>query len=729
MSVDRPTFSESWHRVADLRPRLRAGVRVYRQQFRGETWRVMQDPAGETYHRINEAAHRFIGLLDGARTVGEAWSLAVQRHGDEAPTQGEAIRLLGQLYTSNLLHAELPGDAEAMFRRYRKRKGRELKGTLTNFLFFKIPLVDPDRFLERWTPLLGMAFMRTGLIAWGVLVALGVAALASRGRDFVERAPNALDQANLIWMYVAFVLAKLLHELGHGVSCKKFGKQEGAGGEVHQMGVILAVLMPAPYVDASSAWALRSKWRRIVIGAAGMYVELAVAAVAAMVWAATGETGVVNAIAYNVVFIAGVSTLVFNANPLMRYDGYYMLSDLVESPNLQQRSGQQIAYLVKRFAWRVRRAVSPARSDREGWLLVAYGIASTVYRLTVVAAIIWFVSQQWFVIGAIAAIAAGSFMVISPVSRLMRYLASSPELMRVRRRAAWTTVATAAAVLFFVGLVPVPDRVRINGVVTPARAAEVFIGADGFIERMAPSGTRPEDPFAVRGVVIASAENVAIDSEMRGLDAEVAQAEGRRRSAMGVDPALVAVEEERIAALRERLADAHRRKDALQVKSPFDGVWVSPEADRMAGSYVKQGTRLGEVVSTDELVIRAVAGQGVAARLFRESPRAVEIKVRGRPEVETRGTAERPRPAAVRDLPSVALGVEAGGEEVTNETPEGKTEAAEQFFEVRVTPEDDSKLFAGQRVVVRVTLPSRSILSQVTRAIGRALQERLSFDA
>jgi len=524
MSVDRPTFSESWHRVADLRPRLRAGVRVYRQQFRGETWRVMQDPAGETYHRINESAHRFVGLLDGGRTVGEAWSLAVQRHGDEAPTQGEAIRLLGQLYTSNLLHADLPGDAEVMFKRHRTRKQRELKGTLTNFLFLKMPLVDPDRFLERWTPLLGMAFTRAGLIGWCVLVGLGLAALVSKWREFMERVPGTLDQANLVWMYVAFVLAKVLHELGHGVSCKKFGKQEGAGGEVHQMGVILAVLMPAPYVDASSSWALRSKWRRIVIGAAGMYVELAVAAVAAMVWAATGEGGVVNAIAYNVVFIAGVSTLVFNANPLMRYDGYYMLSDFVESPNLQQRSAQQISYLVKRFVWRVRRAVSPARSDREGWLLVVYGVASTVYRLTVVAAIIWFVSQQWFVIGAIAAIAAGGVMVVSPVAKLLRYLASSPELSRVRRRAVWTTIGATAAVLVFVGMIPVPDRVRISGVVSPQHVAEVYIGADGFVRSVAESGTRPEDPFALRGVVIASAENEVIDAEIRGLESEIVQA-------------------------------------------------------------------------------------------------------------------------------------------------------------------------------------------------------------
>lgn len=729
MSIDRPTFSESWHRVADLRPRLRAGVRVYRQHFRGETWRVMQDPAGETYHRINGPAHRFIGLLDGARTVGEAWSLAVQRHGDEAPTQGEAIRLLGQLYTSNLLHAELPGDAEAMFRRYRKRKTRELQGTLANFLFFKVPLVDPDRFLERWTPVLGRAFSKTGLIAWGVLLAMGLAALVSNWREFVERVPGTLDRANLLWMYVAFVFAKLLHELGHGVSCKKFGKQEGSGGEVHAMGVILAVLMPAPYVDASSAWALRNKWRRIVIGAAGMYVELAVASVAALVWAATGAGGVVNAVAYNVVFIAGVSTLVFNANPLMRYDGYYMLSDLVESPNLQQRSGQQIAYLVKKYVWRVRRAVSPARSAREEWLLAVYGVASTLYRLTVVAAIIWFVGRQWFVIGAAAAIAAGGFMVISPVARLMRYLASSPELNRVRRRAVWSTVGATAAALVFVGLVPVPDRVRMSGVVAPAREADVFIGADGFVRSVAASGTRPEDPFAVRGVVIASAENAAIDAEIRGLDAEIAQAEARRRSAMGNDPALVAVEDDRIAALRERLVDAHTRKDALQVKSPFDGVWVSPDADRMVGAYVKQGTRLGAVVSADELVVRAVAGQSVAARLFRESPRAVEIKVRGRPDVHTMGVAERPRPAAVRDLPSAALGVDAGGEELTSAAGEGKTKAAEQFFEVRITPEDDARLFAGQRVVVRVTLPSRPILSQVARAIGRALQQRLSFDA
>ena len=162
MPVERPTFSESWYRVAEMRPRLRPTIQTHRQHFRGQMWHVVQDPSNNQFSRLSDPAYRFVALLDGRRTVGESWKICNEQLGDSAPTQGEVIQLLGQLYVSNLLLSEVPPDAESLFQRYRKRVQREVQGYLMNLLFIRIPLIDPDHFLNRWVGLFGKFFSPRG---------------------------------------------------------------------------------------------------------------------------------------------------------------------------------------------------------------------------------------------------------------------------------------------------------------------------------------------------------------------------------------------------------------------------------------------------------------------------------------------------------------------------------------------------------------------------------------
>ncbi|XOV75159.1 MAG: hypothetical protein ACFHWZ_17210 [Phycisphaerales bacterium] len=200
-------------------------------------------------------------------------------------------------------------------------------------------------------------------MAWLVLLITALLAVGRRAGEFVEASTQVLAPANLGWLIGSFILIKLAHELGHGFACKVLGKRErstGAAGECHELGVLLIVLLPIPYVDASSSWTLRSRWRRIIVNGAGMYFEVAIASVAALVWASTGVGSQVNTLAYNAVLLAGVTTILFNANPLLRYDGYYILSDLFEAPNLYQRSRDAIYYYVKKYAFKAREPKDPA---------------------------------------------------------------------------------------------------------------------------------------------------------------------------------------------------------------------------------------------------------------------------------------------------------------------------------------------------------------------------------
>ena len=489
MPVDRPTFSESWYRVADLRPRLRATVQMHRQHFRGLVWHVVQDPASNQFSRLNEEAYHFVALLDGRRTVAEVWRICNDHLGDRAPTQGEAIQLMGQLYTSNLLQGDMPPDAEGLLRRYHQRRTREVQGYLSNILFIRLPLLDPDRFLDRTVNFFGQVFTVWGLAAWLALVGVALFFIAGRFGELYANRENILDPQGIPMMYLAVVLTKIVHEFGHAFACKKFGRESGSGGEVHVMGVMFLIFTPLPYMDASSSWAFRRKWHRAIVGAAGMYVELAVAAVAAIVWATTHAGSPVHTLAYNIIFIGSVSTVLFNANPLLRYDGYYILSDLVEIPNLAQRGKDYVYYLVRRYVWNVRQARNPAHTAGERIWLGAYAAASMVYRIIISVAILLFVSSKLPVFGAILAAMAVVAWVVVPIGKFVHYLASSSELMRVRMRAVATTLAVPAVIVAALGLIPAPDRCYVEGVVEPIQIAVIYPETEGFLESYAPSGT------------------------------------------------------------------------------------------------------------------------------------------------------------------------------------------------------------------------------------------------
>jgi putative peptide zinc metalloprotease protein len=689
-------------------------------------WHVLQDPSNNQFFRLNEAAYQFVAMLDGRRTVAEVWQISNDRLGDAAPTQGEAIQLLGQLYTSNLLMGEVPPDAEGLFRRYKKRVTREVQGYLTNLLFIRIPLIDPDRFLERFVPLFGAVFSWWGLVLWIGLVATGIYFIADKTGALVDQASNILspEVETLLLLYASFVLVKVFHEFGHAFACKKFGKASGSGGEVHVMGVMFLVFTPLPYVDASSAWALRNKWHRVIVGMSGMLVEIGIAAVAAVIWARTGE-GTLHAICYNVMFIASVSSILFNGNPLLRYDGYYILSDLVEIPNLAQRGKQYLYYLVKKYVYGVRNPHDPSHTRGEKVWFIVYTLASTTYRVFISFAILMFVADFLPFVGVLLAAGAVTAWVLVPLGKWVHYLISSGELVRTRGRAVAATLLFVAALVGGLGLLPVPDRFTIEGVVEPEEMTIVHAGADGFLQEFLPSG-REVTPD---GEPLARARNVRLESRLNRLLAKRRELEARRGAALREEPAAVQILDEQIAAADEKIARVREELAGLTVRAPVPGVWVSPRIDRLRGAYVTRGQAIGLVATLDRLKVRAVAEQEVAGLLKEQADPEVEIRVDGRPDLELAGRVEQFLPVGRDRLPSPALGFAAGGPIATRPDDESGTRTAERVFEIHVRPEpsDAVRLLAAQRVVIRFTTPGKPLAVQGWRLLLQTLQQRFQI--
>jgi putative peptide zinc metalloprotease protein len=308
------TFSEHWHRVADRRVGLRPATQTRMQFFRGEKWFLVIDPLNNQFFRIAPAAHDFLCRLSRGATVQEVWEQCLARDPDGAPGQEEVIRLLSQLHQANLLCGDVPAEPGALLERHTKRRRRELR-SMVNLMSMRIATFDPDRFLQRALPAVRWLMSPFGAVLWLAVVGAAIKVAFDHAEELRTQSEGVLAPTNLPLLYIGLLFIKALHELGHAFACRRFG------GEVHQMGLMLLYFSPVPFVNATASWAFRSKWHRIFVSSAGMIVEFFVAALAVFVWAATGD-GALHSLAYNTIFVASVTTLLFNANPLMRYDGY-----------------------------------------------------------------------------------------------------------------------------------------------------------------------------------------------------------------------------------------------------------------------------------------------------------------------------------------------------------------------------------------------------------------------
>ncbi len=684
-------FSPSWYRVAMLKPRIRSHARILRQSFRDQVWFVLQDVAAERAHRFSPAAHHFIGLMDGQRTVQELWDATSTQLGDAAPTQEEVIRLLGQLHAADALLCDVPPDSMEVFRRHQKHERMQWKRRLWTPLALRFPLIDPDRFLVRTLPWVRPLMSWFGMLVWLAVVTAGAVLAASHWTDLTaDISDRVLNPGNLVLLWFVYPVVKTLHELGHAYVTRKWG------GEVHEIGIMLLVLSPVPYVDASAAWGFTDKYRRMAVGAAGILVELFLGSLALFVWLAV-EPGVVRTLAYNVMLISGVSTVLFNGNPLLRFDGYYVLADALEIPNLGTRSNRYLGYLFQRYAVRVADAESPANSTGERFWLLSYGIASFLYRIFISFVIILFIAGKFFAIGILLAIWAIATQVVMPVGKALAFLLSSPTLRRKRMRAVSISVAIASGVAILLFVVPFPHWTRAEGVVWVPEEAQLRAGAEGFIVKV----VAPADSEVQRGAPLVQAEEPFLATRAAMLKAQVLELEAKYDALLPTDLVQAAMIREQLVAAQSSLRRARERESELVYRSPANGRFVVPNAVDLPGRFVNKGQLIGYVVQPGEMTARVVLTQDDVAKV-RQEVRGVEVMLSGWGAHPLEAKLRRVVPGASQQLPTAALGTAGGGSIVVDPRDKNGTATLSQVFQVDLTiPGEHGSEYLGSRVFVR----------------------------
>lgn len=708
------TFSETWHRVAQARLSLLPTVAIHKQRFRGEDWYVLRDAYTQRFFRITPVAYAFVSRLRADRTVDEVWRSCLEDFPREAPGQEEVLQVLSQLHHSNLLHYRSHADGAAIFERYRSQRQREIRGQLLGFLYLRVPLWDPNDWLNRRRGLIeALVSWPAAAILLAVLLAGGVAAGLNASRLW-DQTQGLFALENLGWLYLCMAGMKLLHELGHAFVVKKFG------GDVHTMGVMFLVFVPLPYLDATTSWGFRSRHARALVGAIGIIVELFLAALGALAWAVTGP-GLANSLAFNVMMLGSVSSVVFNGNPLLRFDAYYVMSDLLDIPNLYQRASQQWFYFADRYLLGTRAARSPSRDRYEWWAMTLYAPASLVYRLLVAAAILLFVADQWFAVGVVFAATTLLMLVGMPARRLLQHLAG-PAVYRNRRRAVLATALVLAVPAALLAWLPVPDDIRAPGIVEAVQYTRVTAASAGRLAAVrVASGER-----VAAGDVLLELSSPELDWEIQGVDAQLAEARMMLSAAIGRSPADIAPLERRIEALGARAGELRERRSELVIRAGHDGVWVAPALHERIGNWLPRGELLGELVDHGALRFTAVVSQEQADRLFGAPPEAGEIRLDGQADANVAAGDLLLLPYQKQQLASAALGWHGGGSVAVRPDDSSGVQALETFYEVRAALPAGAPVVArhGMTGWLRIPRAPRTLYDRASTGLMQLLQKR-----
>ena len=719
-----------WYRVKDLRIGMRSHVDIHRHIYRDRLWYVVQDHVSGRFFRFSEDAYQFIGKLDSKKTLDQIWNeVSISKEQMEveedfnnenlsvkSTSKGELIRLLSQFYRADLLTGDVLPNTKELIERSQVLKDKLKMQKFRSPIAVRVPLFDPNNFINKTWPIMRIFFNSKGFLFWLFTMFYGAFLLVTNWQEFSSDVFGKLLSAeNILLLIVLFPIVKILHEFGHAYVIKAMK------GEVHEMGVIFLIFMPVMYVDASASSANRNKYQRALVGAAGMIVELFIAVIALYIWS-EAEPGLIKAIAYNVVLIAGISTLFFNANPLVRFDGYYILSDLVEIPNLASRANQYIGYLYQKNILRLTDLSPPDISQGEPKWLFNYAVAAFLYRLFIVFAIVTLLLNQYFFFGFIMAVWAGVLMLLMPILKGIRFLFTSRKLKGMRFKALFNTAAFMSFFLIVL-TIPVPFSVISEGVIWVDNQAWVRNQTQGFVEEY-----DIQILESVRqGQPIAKLSNENYSSQLNRLFLNLVELEAQYDAIKLVDRVQAGVIQNQIDTLKSRIVDYTERLENLTVRSQHEGEYFRINEKNIKDTFLQKGSLLGFVSKSDQTIVRVVVKQSDIGLVRNE---LIDINVRFADDIERIVSADivREIPSASQTLPSLALSSVGGGSIVLDPAVNSSVEPSsiQSFFQVDLKIIDNIETIRyGGRVFVKFKFNKRSLFQQIYRPIKQTFLSKL----
>ncbi len=638
--------------LSQLKLRVADDVLVWPVRERGKLIYRLEIPSLHRFYRVGYEEYVWISLLNGQRTLAQVCGLAAAKLGPLAPTTAQAGRIARWLLQNDLA----VDSSEAMPRRNRSSHREASRSSRwqrwfgkINPFWLRVPLPKLERVInhlaERLVPMFDARVVMIGMI----LIVAGAAALFANAAEFSSSTTQLIHPGNWFWLLISWVGLKVIHELAHAVACRRHGVS------VRESGLVLILLAPMAYVDVTSCWRLNARWSRIAIAAAGMYVEMVIAALAVMGWIWTDDP-LIRSSLHNLVLTAGLSTLLFNANPLMRFDGYYMLADLIEIPNLYQEASGAVQRLLSSL---LAGNHSPP-SELTGWrryFVVVYGMAALAWKVTICVSLAMAAATLFAGAGIVLAWF-GVYLWVGPgLRRLARWawrLRNRNPLQFARALLIAGAIGLLVPTLFFYA--PIPTSIRVSAVSRNLPESIVRGSVDGFV-----SAVHVHDGSAVRaGQLLLELENRELSAKLLQLEATLEQNAIRLRQATERhDPGQRHVLQENQQAIALQLDQLRSRVAGLKVYAPRDGQVIARGLEALNGTYVHEGDPLLIVASPGEMELIALVPQADI-----DSVRSLvgsEVSVRTASYRTLAGRLDRIEPRADRRLQETALAATEGG--------------------------------------------------------------------
>lgn len=722
--------------------RCRPDLIARRIEYQGIGSWVIKDPVGLKYHRLHAEQYCVLGLLDGSRNLEQIRDELLLSHPTIHVTLSDVQRLLTDLHEKGLLQTLRFGQGAALLKHHRKERKERIWNAVRNILYLRLPGWDPERTLNWLHAYVAWLFRPWAVALCLALVAASLALVFTEFEEFHRRLPEFhrfFAWPNLIFLWLTVSATKILHEFGHGLSCKHFG------GECHQMGMMLLVFSPALYCDVSDAWMMRNKWHRIIIGAAGMYVETVLSAIAIFVWWNT-NAGLLHYLCLNVFFVSTVSTVIFNANPLMRYDGYFMLADFLEIPNLRPKADKMVA---ERFGWYclgIEAQPDPFMPETGRFWFEIFAIAAWIYRWVIVFAITTFLYRvlkpyDLQSIGVTMAVASLAAMLGNGIYTIYK-MVTAPRSDPLDYRKMGITGGVVAVLVIAALFVPLPLHDETTFLIEPTDVAKVYATTPGRVSKVfVEPGSHVK-----KGDLLVRLANDEKEQKRRSLEMELdLQQKDVELDRALEDQAQEQVAREILAGIKKQLADRERELSQLEIRSPCDGVVVAPprvpepardDTHRQLGKWF--GTPLDPqnfgCYLTERSPILAVApSETCDAVLYIDQGdrddvsvgQEVQIKLEHLADTTYYGKIEKIS-ARESDVAPETLSNKAGGELPTTTDKQGREHLASSAYQATVRLEGDTDLLRpGMRGRARVTVAHRSAAGWLWRYFRRTFHFRL----
>jgi putative peptide zinc metalloprotease protein len=728
--------------------RCRPDLKARQQRYQGRLYWVVKDPVGLQYYRFEEEEYAILRMLDGHSSLDEI----AERFEREFPPQTirteELQQFIGMLHRSGLVITDAAGQGQQLAKRRSEKTHKQRMATLANILSVRFKGIDPERFFNFIYPYVRWFFSVPAMVC---CIMLGLAALSLvlvQFDVFHSRLPDFhyfFRAQNWMWLAITLCVTKILHEFGHGLSCKHFG------GECHEIGVMFLVLTPCLYCNVSDSWMLPNRWHRAAIGAAGMYVELVLASICTFIWWFT-EPGPINYICLNVMFISSVSTVMFNANPLLRYDGYYILSDILEIPNLRQKASTILNRKLGKWCLGLEEPEDPFLPQRRQWLFATYTVASSIYRWVVTLSILYFLNKVFEpyglkILGQLIAVGSIYGLVVQPLWNVYKFFKVPGRLGKVKRVRVYGTMLVLTGAIAAVLFIPLPSHVYAPLEVQARNADSVYVVVDGVLEK---TFVRPGD-VVKKDDPLAQLQNIDVDLSITELAGQrniiTAQLDGLRRVSYAdprantqIDPLKKALE-----GTNKQLANREGDRKELLLVAPRDGTvlppplvekrsddgaqlptWSGSPFDRNnIGARLMVGTKLCQVGDPRSLEARLVIDQNDVE--FVLPGQTVEIMLEQTAEyVYSNCFVERVSTEDLKESPTHLSSLH-GGSLPTKMDPSGVARPLSPIFEAVVPlPSEDS------HNLLRIGLVGKAKITTAPRTLGsrlwRYLQHTFNFE-